>query len=90
MALLAPGLNKATGILREKKMADDSNTHNKTRHDPTVIPCEAEFDKARENAAAITRARRHAALTRQRNIQKRLVMRVLNKERKKPHLHVVK
>ncbi len=71
-------------------MADDSKTHDKTRHDPTVIPGEAEFDKARENAAAITHARRHAALRRQRNIQKRLVMRVLNGERKKPHLHVVK
>ena len=71
-------------------MADDSSTHDKTRHDATVIPGEAEFNKARENAAAITRARRQAAMTRHMNIQKRLVMRVLNGERKKPHLHVVK
>ncbi len=71
-------------------MADDSNTHDKTRQDPTVIPAAAEFEKARENAAAITHARRQAAKTRQINIQKRLVMRVLNKDRKKPQLHVVK
>jgi hypothetical protein len=71
-------------------MTDDRTIHDKTRLDSTVIPGKAEFEKARENAAAMTHARKHTTLTRQMNIQKRLVTRILNRERKKPHLHVVK
>ncbi len=90
MARLVLGSDKETDISRKKKMADDPNTLDKTRHDPTVIPGIAKFEKARENAVAITHARRHETLTRQMNIQKRLVTRILNREQKKPHLHVVK
>lgn len=71
-------------------MTDDSDTAGKSRHDPTVITGKAVFEKARENAVAKTHAREHAALMRQMNIQKRLVTRILNRERNKPQLHVVK
>jgi len=71
-------------------MTDDPDMVDKTRHDPTVIRGGAVFEKARENAAAITHAREHATLVRQMNIQKRLVTRILNRERNKPQLRVVK
>jgi len=90
MARPVLGSGKETDISRKMKMADDSNTLDKTRHDPTVIPGNDKFEKARENAVAITHARRHESLMRQMNIQKRLVTRILNREQKKPHLHVVK
>ena len=48
------------------------------------------FEQLRKRIKAESRARRHAIEARTMALQKRVVSRLLNKERDKPHLRIIK
>ncbi len=72
-------------------MAHDPTTPNESMQESAVIQGEQIFERRREAAAARARALKVAELERKRDAQKRLVLRVLNRneEQKSPHLRLV-
>ena len=69
-------------------MADD--TTDQSGQKSAVILGRPVFEQLRKQLAAETRARRLARAAGKMAMQKRLVTRMLNKDREKPHLRVIK
>lgn len=67
-------------------MEDNPFTHGHSRHPSAAILGKRTFEKLRTQAAA----RLQAKTARKLSIERRLVMRVLNKDLGKPHLRVIK
>ncbi|MGB5261798.1 MAG: hypothetical protein WBO34_14935 [Gammaproteobacteria bacterium] len=69
-------------------MADD--IREQPEQNPALILGRPVFEQLRKQLAAQARARRLAAAAGKMAMRKRLVTRLLNKDREKPHLRVVK
>ena len=71
-------------------MADDPSTPDQPVIESATAPGKLEFTRLREAAAVRAQAQRLAKLQRKNAVQKRLLIRVLNKEKEKPHLRIIK
>ena len=69
-------------------MADDS--HDQSEQKSAVILGGPAFEQLRKKLAAQTRTRRLARAAGKMAMQKRLVTRMLNKDRERPHLRFIK
>ncbi|NNJ93343.1 MAG: hypothetical protein HKP57_01175 [Halobacteria archaeon] len=69
-------------------MADD--TPDQSRQKSAVILGRPAFEQLRKQVAAQARARRLARAARKMALRKQLVTRILNKDRERPYLRVIK
>ena len=71
-------------------MADDTTPPDGPARESAVVLGRLAFTRLREEAAARATAQRLARAQRKNAVQKRLMMRVLNKDKKKPDLQIIK
>lgn len=70
-------------------MIDDTDTNKQWEQKSADILGKPAFEQRSRQVAARAIARRKAAAARRQGIRKRLVMRLLNRDRDKPRLHLV-
>ena len=70
-------------------MMDISDKHEKNRRGPAVILGEVEFRRLRIQNEARAQARRYFETMRRTAIQREVVLRILNRDKEGPGLHIV-